>query len=237
MSSAWKVAYADFVTALMAFFLLMWILNMVPPETKQGLADYFAEEATLQPKAVSPTSRGALNSGVGGVDFQGGSGPGLAQAQRGAISQKLQGIIMADDIPRNASNLSSDDMGVLLRVNNSVLFNSGSAELTGAGRTMLDGVMDVLREYNVYLVVRGHADAAESRQSPYASAWELSAARAAATVNYLAKGGIMPTRLRAVAYADTRPVQPGTSEASLSRNRRVEFYFHRPEANVSRMEY
>ena len=43
MSSAWKVAYADFVTALMAFFLLMWILNMTPPETKKGLASYFAE--------------------------------------------------------------------------------------------------------------------------------------------------------------------------------------------------
>lgn len=237
MSSAWKVAYADFVTALMAFFLLMWILNMVPPETKQGLADYFAEEATLQPKAASPSSRGSLNSGVGGTDFQGGSGPGLEQAQRGAISRKLQGLIMADAIPRNASDLSSDDMGVLLRVNNNALFNTGSAELTDAGRTMLDGVMDVLREYNVYLVVRGHADAAESSLSPYASAWELSAARAASSVDYLAKGGIMPTRLRAVAYADTRPVQPGTSEASLSRNRRVEFYFHRPEANVSRMEY
>ena len=45
------------------------------------------------------------------------------------------------------------------------------------------------------------------------------------------------TRLRAVAYADTRPVEPGTSEASLRRNRRVEFYFHRPEAGTASMEY
>ena len=65
----------------------------------------------------------------------------------------------------------------------------------------------------------------------------LSAARAAATVRYLTERGITPTRLRAVAYADTRPVEPGTSEASLRRNRRVEFYFHRPEAGTASMEY
>jgi chemotaxis protein MotB len=53
---AWKVAYADFVTAMMAFFLLMWLLNVTSPEQKQGIADYFA------PASVSPT-----NSGSGGI--------------------------------------------------------------------------------------------------------------------------------------------------------------------------
>ena len=60
MSSAWKVAYADFVTALMAFFLLMWILNMTPPETKEGLASYFAQEALLDASNVSAISNNAL---------------------------------------------------------------------------------------------------------------------------------------------------------------------------------
>src|SRR5580693_10642942 len=53
---AWKVAYADFVTAMMAFFLLMWLINTTSPEQKRGIADYFA------PAAVSPTT-----SGSGGI--------------------------------------------------------------------------------------------------------------------------------------------------------------------------
>src|SRR5215469_6088838 len=53
---AWKVAYADFVTAMMAFFLLMWLINTTSPEQKRGIADYFA------PAAVSETT-----SGSGGI--------------------------------------------------------------------------------------------------------------------------------------------------------------------------
>src|SRR5437762_13573677 len=53
---AWKVAYADFVTAMMAFFLLMWLINTTSPEQKRGIADYFA------PASVSET-----NSGSGGI--------------------------------------------------------------------------------------------------------------------------------------------------------------------------
>ena len=53
---AWKIAYADFVTAMMAFFLLMWLISMTTPEQKQGLADYFA------PASISPSQ-----SGAGGV--------------------------------------------------------------------------------------------------------------------------------------------------------------------------
>lgn len=236
MSSAWKVAYADFVTALMAFFLLMWVLNMTPPDTKQGLAEYFTEEATLQTSSTSPVSNNSLVNATDRLDLRNTPLSELQQSQL-AIIQKLKNMIMADAVPRNASGVSSDDIGVQLRVNSDALFDPGSTDLTAQGRKVLDSVLAILREYNVYLVVRGHADAQESARTAYASPWELSAARAAAAVRYLADHGIAPTRLRAVAYADTRPVEPGTSEASLRRNRRVEFYFHRPEAATAAMEY
>src|SRR6187549_4144338 len=71
---AWKVAYADFVTAMMAFFLLMWLINTTSPEQKRGIADYFA------PASVSATS-----SGSGGI--LGGTALGQDGAQSaGAIS-------------------------------------------------------------------------------------------------------------------------------------------------------
>src|SRR3984957_17339014 len=60
-AGTWKVAYADFVTAMMAFFLLMWLINTTSPEQKRGIADYFA------PASVSQTTPGARGGILGGT--------------------------------------------------------------------------------------------------------------------------------------------------------------------------
>ncbi len=90
---AWKVAYADFVTAMMAFFLLMWLINTTSPEQKRGIADYFA------PASVSQTT-----SGSGGILA------GTALGNEGAKQNGSQSII-ADASPdsRNPSDGKSKD--------------------------------------------------------------------------------------------------------------------------------
>lgn len=227
---SWKVAYADFVTAMMAFFLLMWILNMTPPETKAGLAGYFStDNAAFQSNNVSPVANNPFiqsSEKLDTRDFK------VTETQKShyAIAQKLRDMLMADAVPQSASGISADDVGVLLRVNSDMVYTAGSAEVSPAGMKVLDDVIKLLREYNLYLVVRGHTDSGEIQSDRYPSNWELSGARAAAVVRYIVvTGGIKPTRLRGVAYADTRPLEPNTSPESRARNRRVEFYFHRPE--------
>src|SRR4051795_2757020 len=74
---AWKVAYADFVTAMMAFFLLMWLINTTSPEQKRGIADYFA------PASVSETT-----SGSGGI--LGGTALGADGAKNAGSSSVIQ---------------------------------------------------------------------------------------------------------------------------------------------------
>ncbi len=227
MSGSWKVAYADFVTAMMAFFLLMWVLNMVPPETKQGLASYFSGEGTFDSNSVSPVSNNPFVQRTHKLDTLKMT---EAESSHYAIAQLLKRMLMADAVPQPATGISADDVGVLLRVNSSTTFRAGSAELTEMGKKIMNDVLEVLRKYNLYLVVRGHAEPGElTRGGPYASNWELSGARAAATVRYLVENGVKATRLRAVAYADTRPLEPGLTPGSSTKNRRVEFYFHRPE--------
>src|SRR6202161_4171110 len=83
---AWKVAYADFVTAMMAFFLLMWLINTTSPEQKRGIADYFA------PASVSPPT-----SGSGGILG------GTALSNDGSKSTGSQDIIqsLAPQAPPN----------------------------------------------------------------------------------------------------------------------------------------
>lgn len=228
MSGAWKVAYADFVTAMMAFFLLLWILNVAPQETKAGLAAYFSGEGNFDSSSTSPVSNNPFIQNTDKIDAR---DMKISEVEKThyAIAQKLKQMLMADAVPQAASGISADDVGVQLRVNSDYLFKPGTAELQPGADKALADVLKVLKEYNLYLVVRGHAGADEVAP-PYPSAWELSGARAAAILRYLVDvGGIKPTRLRGVAYADTRPLRPGTDEASKSMNRRAEFYFHRPE--------
>ncbi len=241
MSSAWKVAYADFVTAMMAFFLLLWVLNMVPPETKAGLAAYFLYpsvteaglaayfngERNFDSSSTSPVSNNPFIQNTDKIDTR---DLKINEVEKShyAIAQKIKQMLMADAVPQQSSGISADDVGVQLRINSDVMFKPGSIEILPEGQKVMNSVLQVLKDYNLYLVVRGHADSTEARP-PFDSAWELSGARAAAVLHYLADRGVKHTRLRGVAYADTRPLKPGIDEESRAVNRRVEFFFHRPE--------
>ncbi|MDO5483485.1 MAG: flagellar motor protein MotB [Desulfovibrionaceae bacterium] len=227
MSGAWKVAYADFVTAMMAFFILLWVLSMVPEDTRAGLAAYFSGERNFDSSTTSPISNNPFIQNTDKIDTR---DLKINETERShyAIAQKLKQMLMADAVPQNSTGISADDVGVQLRVNSDVMFAAGSIEFLPQGKAVLDDVLKMLNEYNLYLVVRGHADGNEAKP-PFASAWELSGARAATLLHYLADNGVKPTRMRGIAYGDTRPLKPGITEESRALNRRVEFHFHRPE--------
>ncbi|OXS27691.1 MAG: chemotaxis protein MotB [Desulfovibrio sp. MES5] len=224
---AWKVAYADFVTAMMAFFLLLWVLSMVPPDTRAGLAAYFSGDRNFDSSSTSPISNNPFIQNTDKIDAR---DIKISEIEKShyAIAQKIKQLLMADAIPQNSSGISADDVGVQLRVNSDIMFKPGSVDLLPDGEKVLAAVLDLMDEYNLYLVVRGHADSTETAP-PFTSAWELSGARAAAMVNYLVQHGVKATRMRAVSYGDTRPLKPGIDEQSRAMNRRVEFFFHRPE--------
>ncbi len=175
MGSAWKVAYADFVTAMMAFFLLRWGLNMVPPETRAGLAAYFSGERNFDSSSTSPVSNNPFIQNTDKIDTR---DLKINEVEKShyAIAQKIKQMLMADAVPQSSSGISADDVGVQLRVNSDVLFKPGAVDFLPEGEKVLNSVLQVLKDYNLYLVVRGHADGNEARP-PFASAWELSGAR------------------------------------------------------------
>ena len=227
---SWKVAYADFVTAMMAFFLLMWILNMVPKDVQKALETYFKADTNLG--KAGDTASSAL---VGSPDVKS-QKLSDEQAARYAIAMRFKKIITEDPFLKQSSGVSSDDTGVLLRVNNDVMFKPGSAELTPEALKVVKEVQEVLRSFNLYLMVRGHSVPGEFKGGPFPSNWELSGARAGAVVRaVLSDKQLLPTRIRAVSYGDTLPLAPSITPESDKMNRRVEFYFHRPDVMNSRV--
>lgn len=228
--SSWKVAYADFMTAMMAFFLVMWLLNMAPKETLQGLAGYFDVNATGMSNVISPyaMSNNQLVQYVDKLD-QRDSKMNEAEESQYAIAQSLKEFLRKDALPSKSTGISSDNLGVLLHITSDLMFRPNSVEFSPQGASVMQEVLDVLHKYKVYLVVGGHADSSETGRPQYPSNWDLSAARANAAVRYLVQHGISPRLIRSVAYADSRPSVPSTSPEAAGLNARVEFKFHRPE--------
>jgi len=221
---SWKVAYADFVTAMMAFFLLMWIMNIVPKDVQKALETYFKSDTPVGRVAIDPNSPIAGSPDVKAQQLT------EEQAARYTIAMRFKKIITEDNYLKQSSGVSSDDTGVLLRVNNDLMFKPGSAELTPEADKVIREVQDVLKSFNLNLMVRGHAIPGEFKGGTFPSNWELSGARAGAVVRaVLMEKAIPPNRIRAVSYGDTLPLAAPLSQESDAMNRRVEFYFHRPE--------
>lgn len=201
MSGSWKVAYADFMTAMMAFFLLMWILNMAPQETKEGLAGYFTLEANAISNLMGDPSAMANNIVVQRVDKLDAREFKLNEVDRShyAIAQTLRQFLLADAIPSSSSGISSDTVGVLLHITSDALFQPNSVEIAPEGYKILDEVIGVMKKYKVYLVVRGHTAKGETGAPDFPSKWELSSARATTVVRYIIdQGKIDPALIRTV---------------------------------------
>ncbi len=228
-AGAWKVAYADFVTAMMAFFLLMWILSMASKETQAGIAEMFKADAAGYTNVVSPIGSQNIKTPQPGKLTTRNPDQERKEKNNLAIMKAIQEAMNADGLPSAASGTSSDGAGVMLNLTPDLLFLPGTTTFTPAGYKILDQVIGILAKYSCYLVVRGHADSSETGAPNYPSSWELSAARSNAAVEYLINKGVKPILLRSIAYADTKPVVPPTVPNAAQLNGRVEFVFHRPE--------
>ncbi|HXE19854.1 OmpA family protein [Castellaniella sp. UC4442_H9] len=112
---------------------------------------------------------------------------------------------------------------VSFRVNSEILFDTGQTELSREGLALLKRMARVLVSAGYDITVEGHTDSVPVRSSaPYPSNWELSSARAGSVVRYLQANGIPKSHLRAVGFADSRPIADNGTPEGRARNRRVE---------------
>jgi len=213
---SWKVAYADFVTAMMAFFLLLWLLSMVSTEKRAVMAEYFKnfsifkesgktfqpgsafvitdhiKKAELKPENVALSLRKAIRGkgqGQGG-QAQAAAGQGTGQAEA------LMDQVRVDAVEGGVRIQIVDKEG-------SPMFQLGSAEPTAKCREILAAVAEVVKEQDTKIAIEGHTDAAPFRGDQITN-WELSTNRASAARRMLETNGADPLRVaRVVGYADT----------------------------------
>lgn len=204
---SWKVAYADFVTAMMAFFLLLWLLAMVSPEKRIALSQYFKEFSVFKEQGEKVTQGGLGIFDQKGVGSVHGIAPGrmseltpekLKARIRTAVDTKLQAMkdqVLVDIREGNVRIQIVDNEG-------SQMFLLGSAKPTEKALEILSLVSETIKETPNKIIVEGHTDAVPYKGGETTN-WELSTARASAARRVLENNGITPDRIaKVIGYAD-----------------------------------
>jgi chemotaxis protein MotB len=235
---AWKVAYADFVTAMMAFFLLMWLLGATTEKQRKALADYFAPTlvTTKQDSAgsdgffggdsVTSVDKYPHRAGQTGTrsmtiprDAAGGpkeaSGIGKDRAKFEQLRQRLLQKLQSDKtLKKLARNVRFTETREGLRIDmvdeaDFSMFISGTDILTPDAVALLGQLADTIRELPNGIIIRGHTDAQPVSRGLGVNNWQLSSARAEATRSHLTRAAI-PQRqfVRIEGVADREPYIP-----------------------------
>jgi chemotaxis protein MotB len=243
------VAYADFVTAMMAFFLLMWLLGATTEKQRKALADYFSPTlvTTKQDSAGSNGMFGgdsivaaddyphrAAQTGTRALtiprDAKGGpkeaSGIERDKARFEQLKQALaQKMKESKELRRLAKNIRFTETREGLRIDlvdeaDFSMFVSGTNQLTPDAMRLLAEVSTLVRDLPNGLIIRGHTDSAPYTRTAGMNNWKLSAERAEITRAIFAQRGIGPNRfLRIEGVADREPYVP--SNKLDPRNRRM----------------
>jgi chemotaxis protein MotB len=221
---SWKVAYADFVTAMMAFFMVLWIMGL-SQETQVAISGYFNDPAGFMKS--NPRSRNVVQPIMGAApartssmsktidqkeDYRGvrASDANAGVEVQSAIQKSVEGIPDLKKLLKHVQvKIGREGIRIeLLEDKDSVFFESGSAVIRSEGLAIIKKLTPILANTKRTIAVEGHTD-----RKPYAGSiytnWELSGQRAIAMRQALAKNGMPITRFRGVSgYADTRLLYP-----------------------------
>ncbi|EPR42369.1 Motility protein B, N-terminal domain containing protein [Desulfovibrio sp. X2] len=221
---SWKVAYADFVTAMMALFLLLWLLLALKPQQKQQLAQFFRNPESVKAH-VDENGKPIIGEIVDAK--QAIARLDVRQRLQLDVAGQLKELLKDELKTLPGAGVTLDDKGgIKVTLPSSALFKAGSVDLTPEAMRILDGVAAVLMKHQVNLQVRGYSDDQEVQGTRYPNKWEFSAARAAAALEYIThKFTLPPVHYEAVGLGDSRPLVPNTSDENRALNRRIEIYY------------
>ena len=217
---AWKVAYADFVTAMMAFFLVMWLVGQNKP-VKEAVAKYFRDPlgtvgAPTGPAVSVAADGGGLSNLKAPPKGPRGYGRGPSKAElKAALGSSMKGGAPLEGGQEPGSS----------RVGGMILFAEDSAELDDEAKARLHAMSAALVGKPNKIEIRGHATGRPlPAGSAYSDAWQLSYARGLAVCKFLEQEGVEPERIRLSQAGPHEPEeQPGKADWATT-NSRAEVY-------------
>lgn len=221
MSERWLLTYADLITLLMIFFIVMYTISNVDAQKYQ---------------IISQSLSGALQPGLGGISSGGiTSGAGInledliAEGENNKIDPEL--IAAAEEITKlireknlqDRVSVSIQERGVVVGLMNTVLFDPGSARIKSEAVSTLVAIGQIANGVHNYIRVEGNTDDVPQSSAQFPSNWELSVIRATEVLKLMIdQSGVSPDKISAVGYGEYRPSVPNTSAENRSKNRKVD---------------
>jgi chemotaxis protein MotB len=216
----WLVSYADFITLLFAFFVVMYSVSSVNIGKYRTVSESI--KAALNPVVSPPSSPSAFSLNANKPALTAPNTPG----SREVVIRRLRNLVQIVNgspqlsMVRIVEKVNGD---IVITIPDQLLFNSGEAAVRPEALRFLEGLGAAILELNRHTRVEGHTDNVPIRTAQFPSNWELSAARAVMVVRVLSElYGVPADHLAAVGYADTRPVTTNSDADRRAKNRRVE---------------
>jgi chemotaxis protein MotB len=219
----WLVSYADFITLLFAFFVVMFAVSQVDSKKVGRFTQSFKEALEWAPLTQK--------SGGGGGDrviaelsaMANHTRPSWSYSNEKKSIKKNLGERLGKVPSLSGLNILEVHGELVLRLPEKLMFDRGEAAISPGGKEALDAIADELRTRPVRIRVEGHTDATPIHTARFPSNWELSMARAMAVVRFcLETAKIEPGRLAAAGYGEYHPVGSNDSAEGRAQNRRVD---------------
>jgi chemotaxis protein MotB len=212
----WLLTYADLITLLLAFFIMMYVFSKKDAQKYDEVASHLK---TIFSGGTGLAGKGSVTA-ASPIDMP------SKGASSGEIKRQLESELM--DSNRNkpgGENISvlSDERGIVIRVLDKAFFDEGKAELKDGAKGALDKIVPIIKSVDNHVRIEGHTDNVPIKTNEFKSNWELSVRRATEVVRYFVeKRGLPPDRISATGYAEYRPIVQNNSPKNKSLNRRIE---------------
>ena len=237
----WLVSYADFITLLFAFFVVMYSISSVNEGKYRVLSDALegafssthsfaiTNDGVVPEKSVKigniPTTIEPIQLDVFNTELHARneklSSEMLQEARRLLqVSEQFE-TVLEPYIEKDLVEIKRHDLWVELEMKSKMLFSSGEAELASKAKPVLKKIAEIVRQTNNVVQIEGHTDDMPIDTVEFPSNWDLSSARAASVVKEFVQLGINPARLAAVGYGEFHPVADNELENGRFKNRRV----------------
>jgi chemotaxis protein MotB len=225
----WVMTFADLVTLLMVFFILLFAMGSIEDEKwrlikeslKTALGDDVIPEAGTR-LGLEVVEQALAEQAVIAVDEVG----AMVAKEIEDLASEVEEFVYKNKLAGQVQ-VSSDERGAIITVSDVVLFSAGQAATSPAGKEVLKKVFDLLKQFDYNVKVEGHTDNIPIKTEQYPSNWELSAARAANVARQLVTAGFPPQKLSVEGFAEFRPKVPNDSSKSRGVNRRIEIVYQR----------
>ncbi len=210
-TNGWMDTYADTITLLLTFFILLYSISAVDSEKLKELAEALQNSLTGKQSVKELENLDDIK-----VDIEKDSN------KYEDLAKKLNEIIEKNSLTE-VIKIREEDRGIVLQVDESILFDPGKAEIKEGSIDILNTISKIIEETDNDIVAEGHTDNVPINTAKYKSNWELSTARAMNIVKYFIENkNISPTRLSVKGYGEYNPIAPNDTPENRTKNRRVD---------------